>query len=159
MRRIVISGPISIEEFGSSVERCSIRKTCYSMTTADSLISKIDKNRRTLLIIKSGRFGISRGQLYFYGKYFQQANTTTVVGKFDMSLLQKILLYILFGTLFTIFILSVGWEGMYTLIAIFLYHLLLFLLYKLFCVLSLHLFRKRSDEVIIQLNKILNNII
>ena len=126
MRRIVISGPISIEKFESAVERNSKSKTFHSMTTADSFISKIDKNKKTLLIVKTGRLGISRGQPRFYGKYNQKANITTVVGRFDISPLQKVILFVLFSALLLIFVLSVGWEGIYTLLAIIIYYLLLF---------------------------------
>ncbi|MBQ2176600.1 MAG: hypothetical protein II453_16605, partial [Alphaproteobacteria bacterium] len=66
-----------------------------------------------------------------------------------------IVLYALFVVVFLMFVTAINWNIEYILIAALLYHGFLFLFYKILYKLSLRIFRKRNDSVIMLLNEIL----
>ena len=155
MKTITMSGTITIQEFEARLEKTTVIKTIHSLTPAEILLSKLDKEKGKFIICKTGKYGISGGQLYFYGSYFQQGRSTRVIGKFDMPVTQKIVLYALFVVVFLMFVTAINWNIEYILIAALLYHGFLFLFYKILYKLSLRIFRKRNDSVIMLLNEIL----
>lgn len=155
MRKIVIGSPISIEEFESNFEKKTMLKANHSLFTANIFLSKVDKKKRKFVIIKTGKYGVGGGQLYLYGKYRQQKEKTIVVGKFDITGVQKIVAYLMFISTYIVFALRVGWRGTHILIATILYHLILFFGYKLLCALSFRVFKQRGEEAIALLKEIL----
>ena len=155
MKKIVISGPISVQAFEARLERKAAAKTLHSMTASEVFLTKIDKEKRRFIIGKTGRYGISGGQMYFYGNYSQQENDIQIVGKFDMPAIQKAVMYIMFIAVFLPFILNADLAGVWVALTVIVYHVFLFLLYKVLCSLSVLIFRKRNDSVMALLEEIL----
>lgn len=92
MKKITLSGSISVEEFERKIMSKSKEKNFDSLFASNAFLVKLNKDKRKFVVAKTGKYGIGRERLYFYAKYEEQNGKTVIVGKFDLPLTLKLVM-------------------------------------------------------------------